>query len=213
VCYTRVNRMRTSPVLSILTIGFLPLAVSFAAPGDGAGRESLPSNAANAATAARSSSGDRSVSPAQPFVLRKVGYLATVGPVPLRFGAPTPDCNLRTPPRVPAQNKRTELGDTAEAMARTEAIETYRSLHGGLVPVPPGHASGGIPPGGPSNPFIEQGGISSGGNEVMEFFQQPPPEPDVQKRQNRFLFDPIFQAAPAPAPGNPPQSRATFRQN
>lgn len=202
--------MRTSIVLSILTIGFFPSVVSFAAPGEATGRESLP---AGGAAATRASSGDRSVSPTQPFVLRKVGYLATVGPVPLRFGAPTPDCNLRTPPRVPAQNKRPELSETAESMARTEAIETYRSLHGGLVPIPPGSTAGGIPAGGPSNPFNEQGGISSGGNEVLEFFQQPPPEPDVQKRQNRFLFDPIFQAAPAPAPGNPPQSRATFRQN
>ena len=186
------------------------MAASFAAPGDAAGREALPSNGG---AVPRAVSGDRSLSPAQPFVLRKVGYLATVGPVPLRFGAPTPDCNLRTPPRVPAHSKKSELSETAEAMARTEAIEVYRSLHGGVVPVPAGSAAGGLPPGGPTNPFSEQGGISSGGNEVMEFFQQPPPEPDVQKRQNRFLFDPIFQAAPAPAPGNPPQSRATFRQN
>lgn len=96
-------------------------------------------------------------------------------------------------------------------MARTEAIESYRSIFGRGIPVPPG-----APDGGPKVPdaFLDQGsGTGSGGpnSEVLEFFQQPPPDPDIQKRQNRFLFDPVFQAAKPPAPVTSPQSRATYR--
>jgi hypothetical protein len=62
---------------------------------------------------------------------------------------------------------------------------------------------------------MDQGNISTGSNEVLEFFQLPPPEPDVQKRQNRFLFDPLppFSAAQPPAAGTQPQSRATYQKN
>ena len=74
----------------------------------------------------------------------------------------------------------------------------------------------GSPEGGPKIPeaFLDAGaGLGSGGPnaEVLEFFQQPAPDPDIQKRQNRFLFDPVFQAAKPPAPTAAPESRATYR--
>ena len=145
-----------------------------------------------------------------PFVFRQVGYLATTGPAPMRFGPTTPGGSERTPPRV-ASSKKPELSRTAEAMARTEAIEAYRSIFGRGIPVPPGSVEGG-----PKVPdaFLDAGTGSGGGpnNEVLEFFQQPPPDPDTLKRQNRYLFDPVFQAARPPAGGNViPQSRATYR--
>jgi hypothetical protein len=65
------------------------------------------------------------------------------------------------------------------------------------------------------NGFLDQGNISTGSNEVLEFFQLPAPEPDVQKRRNRFLFDPLpaFSAAQPPAVGTQPTSRATYQKN
>jgi hypothetical protein len=168
--------------------------------------ESAPPGVAHAANTPH----EKSVAANYPFVFRQVGYLATTGPAPMRFGPATPGGSERTPPRV-AASKKPELSRTAEAMARTEAIEAYRSIFGRGIPVPPGSVEGGpkIP-----DAFLDQG--SGGGmganNEVLEFFQQPPPDPDAQRRHNRYLFDPVFQAARPPAVGGAiPQSRATYR--
>jgi hypothetical protein len=132
----------------------------------------------------------------------------------MRFGTPLPNGSERTPPRIVVA-KKPELSRTAEGMARTEAIETYRSIFGRGIPVPPGSPEGG--PKVPDSFFDSGSGGAPGGlnNEVLEFFQQPPPDADVQKRQNRFLFDPVFQSATPPtsvgtAPAAP-QSRATYR--
>ena len=35
-----------------------------------------------------------------PYIFRPVGYLATVGPAPMRLGPPAPMCSERTPPRL-----------------------------------------------------------------------------------------------------------------
>jgi hypothetical protein len=193
--------MRVSFLLSLLTLTLLPNPTGFALPGE---------NNPAAHSQGASSSQDKSVAAGYPFVYRQVGYLATSGPAPMRFGAPTPGGSDRTPPRI-AVAKKPELSRTAEGMARTEAIESYRSIFGRGRPVPAGS-----PEGGPKVPdaFFDSGnGLGTGGadSEVLEFFQQQAPEPDVQKRQNRFLFDPVFQAARPPAPSSIPQSRATYR--
>lgn len=226
--------MRFSFAHLLLTLGFLPVAQLFAVPGDGGlpGSAVAPdmASAQQAAAAAaaqgavpyappgsRPPAAERSQQGAPqgatyPYVYRQVGYLATLGPVPMRFGNPTPSANERTPPRVPVANKRPELSRLAESMAGTEAIEAYRSVHGRMVPVPEGAVPGGQTP---RSPFSEQGGISTGSNEVLEFFQQPLPDADVQKRQSRFLFDPVppFSSALPPANGAQPQSRATYQKN
>jgi hypothetical protein len=193
--------MRVSFLFSLLTLTLLSGSSGLALPGES--NPAGPSNGAN-------SSQDRSVAAGYPFVCRQVGYLATSGPAPMRFGAPTPGGSDRTPPRITVP-KKPELSRTAEGMARTEAIESYRSIFGRGLPVPAGS-----PEGGPKVPdaFFDTGsGLGSGGanSEVLEFFQQQAPEPDVQKRQNRFLFDPVFQAARPPSPPSAPQSRATYR--
>ena len=199
--------MRSPLVLSLLALGFLPAVAAFALPGENS-RESgsLP------ALRPPATSGDRGQAQVYPYVYRQAGYLGINGPLPMRFGPPSPSGNERTPPRVPFENKKPELSQTAEAMARTEAIETYRSIHGRTVPVPSGAVSGGIPA---PSAFMDQGNISTGSNEVLEFFQLPQPEPDVQKRQSRFLFDPLpsFSSAQPPTPGTQPPSRATYQKN
>ena len=193
--------MRASLLLSLLTLSLLPASLCLALPG-----ESSPAGPSQGANPSQ----DKSVSAGYPFVYRQVGYLATTGPAPMRFGAPTPGGSERTPPRITAP-KKPELSRTAEGMARTEAIESYRSIFGRGLPVPPG-----APDGGPKVPdaFFDTGsGLGTGGpnSEVLEFFQQPTQDPDVQKRQNRFLFDPVFQSAKPPALSTAPQSRATYR--
>lgn len=200
--------MRFSTVAFIFTVslGSLPVPVSslHAAP---EARDTFTAPPSGSVSASANAATDRSTSMGYPLTLRNVGYLATVGPAPMRFGAPSPSGNERTPPRVPVSNRRPELSDTAEGKARTEAIETYRSIFKGKVPIPEGSPESGIPA---PNPFLEQG-TGSTGNEIMEFFQQPSVEGDAQKRSNRFLFDPIFQSAQPPIPGTLPPSRATLR--
>lgn len=198
-------RMRTIFALSLLALGFIPVGSAFALPGENARDSGTP-------PAVRPPSVDRNQPQAYPYVYRQAGYLATMGPLPMRFGPASPTGNERTPPRVPFANKKHELSETAESLARTEAIETYRSIHGRLLPVPSGASPGGAVP---HSSFMEQGNISTGSNEVLEFFQLPPPEADVQKRQNRFLFDPVppFSSAQPPSAGTQPPSRATYQKN
>ncbi|RFC42142.1 MAG: hypothetical protein DVB28_002024 [Verrucomicrobia bacterium] len=197
--------MRTTFVLSLLAFGFIPLGSAFALPGENVRDTATPPSV-------RPPANERSQPQVYPYVYRKAGYLATMGPLPMRFGPASPNGNERTPPRVPFANKKHELSETAEALARTEAIETYRSVHGRLLPVPAGSSAGGVPA---NSSFMDQGNISTGSNEVLEFFQLPQPEPEVQKRQNRFLFDPVppFSAAQPPSLGTQPPSRATYQKN
>ena len=193
--------MRATFLISLLTFALVPGLQCLALPA-----ESSP----NPPPQAAGLPSERASSASYPFVYRQVGYLATTGPAPMRFGTPVPGGSERTPPRI-ALSKKPELSRTAEGMARTEAIESYRSIFGRGIPVPAGS-----PEGGPKIPeaFLDAGaGLGSGGPnaEVLEFFQQPAPDPDIQKRQNRFLFDPVFQAAKPPAPTAAPESRATYR--
>jgi hypothetical protein len=193
--------MRATFLIPLLTLTLLPGLSCLALPG-----ESSPTNASLGATGAT----EKPQAAAHPFVYRQVGYLAATGPAPMRFGAAVPGGSERTPPRITAA-KKPELSRTAEGMARTEAIESYRSIFGRGLPVPAGS-----PDGGPKIPeaFLDAGGGAGPGgpnSEVMEFFQQPVPDANIQKRQNRFLFDPVFQAAKPPASVAAPQSRATYR--
>ncbi len=201
-------KMRLPTFAYVLTVSLgslqLPSPVLFGAP---EARDSNVNPPSGGVVVSGATATDRSTSMAYPLTLRRVGYLATVGPVPMRFGPPSPSANERTPPRVPANNRRPELSETAEGKARTEAIETYRSIFKGKVPVPEGSPESGITA---PNPFLDQGS-GTGNSDILEFFQQPSVEGDAQKRSNRFLFDPIFQAAQPPIPGTLPPSRATLR--
>ena len=134
-----------------------------------------------------------------PFVYRQVGYLAAVGPAPLRFGPPSPGCNERTPPRVSATSKKAVSASTLPASPASLSM-TESSSAGSTT--------------------IITGGAASGSSEdLMNFFRPQEADPEVQRRRLRFLFDPVpgFQSAPPPVPVVPattaPPSRATYRQN
>lgn len=130
------------------------------------------------------------------FVYRQAGYLATVGPVPLRFGPPSPGCNERTPPRVATTTRKPSSNQQAAATAPAEVTPSAF--------VPTSITAGGEP----------RGNVSE---EAINFYRPQELDPEVQKRRMRFMFDPVqgFQMAPPPTstvPAAPaPQSRATLR--
>ncbi|MEK0446686.1 MAG: hypothetical protein RLZZ399_2007 [Verrucomicrobiota bacterium] len=134
-----------------------------------------------------------------PFVYRQVGYLATVGPAPLRFGPPSPGCNERTPPRVSPTSKK--AGAVSSATTSSPSVTVTDSYPSGAA-------------------TIITGGSAPGSSEdLINFFRPQEADPELQRRRLRFLFDPVpgFQSAPPPVPVTPattaPPSRATYRQN
>jgi hypothetical protein len=142
-----------------------------------------------------------------PYVFRPVGYLATVGPAPMRLGPPMPVCSERTPPRL-IEPKRPSV--------------TLQSTKPPQQPPGPTYSSGGgaYPPGGGPG-AMGQGGVDFNRppDEVMEFFQPQA----LTDQQRRLLLDPSFipappvrvaplMVAPQPIQAAPP-STATYNQN
>lgn len=143
-----------------------------------------------------------------PYIFRPVGYLATVGPAPMRLGPPVPVCSERTPPRL-IEPKRPSV--------------TLQSTRPPQQPPGPTYSSGGgaYPPGGGPGASAGQGGVDFNRppDEVMEFFQPQA----LTEQQRRLLLDPSFIPAPpvrvAPLMVAPqsiqtaPPSTATYNQN
>ena len=151
-----------------------------------------------------------------PYIFRPVGYLATVGPAPMRLGPPAPMCSERTPPRL-IEPKRPSV--------------TLQSTKPPQQPPGPTYSSGGVgalyaPGGGPANGAVNAAGAGQGTvdfnrppDEVMEFFQPQA----LNDQQRRLLLDPSFIPAPpvrvAPLIVPPqriqaaPPSTATYNQN
>lgn len=142
-----------------------------------------------------------------PYIFRPVGYLATVGPAPMRLGPPMPVCSERTPPRL-IEPKRPSV--------------TLQSTRPPQQPPGPTYSSGGAyPPGGGPGASAGQGGVDFNRppDEVMEFFQPQA----LTEQQRRLLLDPSFIPAPpvrvAPLMVAPqsiqtaPPSTATYNQN
>jgi hypothetical protein len=187
--------MRLLSALLLVTTGFSSSFLAFAGgvsePGQPA-RQGSQTSLFNAKPQGATSS---AVAGDSPFVYRQVGYLATVGPAPLRFGPPSPGCNERTPPRVASTSRKPIISQQPAA-----PIEVTPST---FVPT--------------SQSTEESRGSVT--EEAINFYRPQELDPEVQKRRMRFMFDPVqgFQAAPPPAstvpPAAAPQSRATFRQN
>jgi len=196
--------MRILSVLILATTGLASSLSAFAGglpdSGRDAGRDT--SKAPLYGTKAQSAVGN-GVPLESPFVYRQVGYLATVGPAPLRFGPAVPTCNERTPPRVattsrkPAATSQTTFQTTPPAEVTPSTATPTTIITGG------------------------DAGAGAGGNldEVINFFRPQEVDTEQQRRKLRFMFDPIqgFQSAPPPAsltpPASAPPSRATYRQN
>jgi hypothetical protein len=203
--------MRQVTLFSLLvaTVAFPSLVWAGGSSKSGKDRKGAAASAASGASgvapAAVGATG-RPLNPSDyPYAYRPIGYLGTVGPAPLRFTAATPLGNERTPPRVSASSKKPELSETSENMARTEAIEAYRSVFGRKVPVPAGSAPGGEVDPNFVGPERIHTSVSADEPGVMDFFPPPDQEGKAQERKLRFMFDPLFESATPPVPGVAPR--------
>ena len=141
-----------------------------------------------------------------PYVFRPVCYLATSGPVPLRFSVNAPECGDRRAPKLPAAAKKTpkpEVATTSDAPIPGLAREPAPS------PAPPQTATAtppAFPP--PANapvpkpPAVD---FSQFPADLVEAFKKGRETGDTRN----YLFDPIFQPA---LPDDLPKSKATSKE-
>jgi hypothetical protein len=138
-----------------------------------------------------------------PYVFRPVCYLATSGPVPLRFAVNPPDCGDRRPPKLTAaakSNPKPEIAATPDAPIPGIAPVTP-------TPIPPvTSAPPAFPP--PTNapapkpPAVD---FSQFPADLVEAFKKGREAGDSRN----YLFDPIFQPA---LPDDLPKSKATSKE-
>lgn len=141
-----------------------------------------------------------------PYVFRPVCYLATSGPVPLRFAVNPPDCGDRRPPKLTAAAKNTpkpEISATTDAPIPGIAKETSPAP----APIPPVTSTPpAFPP--PTNapapkpPAVD---FSQFPADLVEAFKKGREAGDSRN----YLFDPIFQPA---LPDDLPKSKATAKE-
>ncbi len=137
-----------------------------------------------------------------PYVFRPICYLATSGPVPLRFAVSPPDCGDRRPPKLPAAAKNTPKPEPAPAPIPPPAAEpapavtaTSEATPAPAYP-PPQNAPA------PKSPTVD---FSQFPIELVEAFKKGREGAETRN----YLFDPIFQPA---LPDDLPKSKATYRQ-
>jgi hypothetical protein len=139
-----------------------------------------------------------------PFVFRPECYLATAGPVPLRFAAAAPECHDRKAPALTPMAKGIPKEEPATAVEKSPA-----------APVPPPAAApdlsapAALDPAFPAPtdaqpPKTSTHDFSKVPDEVLEFFKNTEGRP----LRRDYLFDPIFQPA---LPNDLPKSKATYR--
>jgi hypothetical protein len=119
-----------------------------------------------------------------PYIFRPEPYLATNGPVQMRFGAPAPECPERFAPPLLQPSK-------AEAKPKADVAEPS--------PDKPGKQQGVAAP--PQRDL----NLKRIPDELMEFFSATEDRPVTRS----YLFDPIFQPA---LPVEAPKSKAEYEQ-
>ena len=130
-----------------------------------------------------------------PFIFKPEGYLASKGPLPMRFASAPPKCEQRQPPAPPVLVKKETPTDATDAfVAETKATSE---------PQPP--------PAGAGNTTVEvstkreQPDFSKVPDEVLDFFKNTEGRPV----RRAYLFDSIFQPV---TPDDLPKSKATSVQ-
>lgn len=127
-----------------------------------------------------------------PFIFKAEGYLASKGPLPMRFGNALPKCEQRQPPAPPVIAKK-------DAPAEASAVESKGT---GELPAPEETATT-ITMKAASK--MEQPDFSKVPDEVLDFFKNTEGRPV----RRAYLFDPIFQPV---TPDDLPKSKATSVQ-
>jgi hypothetical protein len=142
-----------------------------------------------------------------PYVFRPVCYLATSGPVPLRFAVSPPDCGDRRAPRLPPAAKHNPKPEVPAAPVTPPVIPGVEAEPvATTVPTPPTTAAPAFPP--PTNapvPKPSSVDFAQFPAELVEAFKKGR---DSAEARN-YLFDPIFQPA---LPDDLPKSKATYKE-
>lgn len=132
-----------------------------------------------------------------PFVFRAESYLATLGPVPMRFAPAPPYCEERNAPALTPAAKGAELfGPPASAKGSGPAPEAEPDDSAKVTHSTPGQTPA------PTRDEIDFGRVPS---EVLDFFKNNEGRPTKRS----YLFDPIFQPA---VPNEQPKSKVTSQQ-
>ena len=127
-----------------------------------------------------------------PFIFKADGYLASKGPLPMRFASAGPKCEQRQPPAPPVTAK-------TEPPANASASETK-------MPVGPSAAQEAAPTATiEASSKREQPDFTKVPDEVLDFFKNTEGRPV----RRAYLFDPIFQPV---TPDDLPKSKATSVQ-
>ena len=142
-----------------------------------------------------------------PYVFRPVCYLATSGPVPLRFTVAAPDCGERQAPKLPAAARNTPKPEISENPAAPIPGIATEPVH--ATPQPPPISST-TPPAfppptnapAPKPPAVD---FSQFPVELVEAFKKGRESAEARN----YLFDPIFQPA---LPDDLPKSKANFKE-
>ena len=127
-----------------------------------------------------------------PFVFKPDSYLASRGPLPMRFAAAGPSCEARRPPAPPSPAKP----DAAPEPSPTDAKPSAEAPPA----APPASAAPTEPPAKHEPPDF-----SKVPDEVLDFFKNTEGRPV----RRAYLFDPIFQPV---MPDELPKSKATSKQ-
>ena len=135
-----------------------------------------------------------------PYVFQPDCYLATKGPVPLRFSVAAPGCSQRSaPPLIEAAKGKEKAAAAAPAPAPatgTEVISTTAHPDAAYQPPVEKHEE--------EQP-ADAVDFKRAPEEVLEFFRNN----DGKAGKRIYLFDPIFQPV---LPNDLPKSKATYTQ-
>ena len=140
------------------------------------------------------------VAPRQPFkesvlyphIFRAEGYLASRGPLPMRFSAPAPQCEQRRPPAAPVIASKEVSPESSLPEVKLAAEPVAASAAPGITTME-------------STSKPVQPDFSKVPDEVLEFFKNTEGRPV----RRAYLFDPIFQPV---TPDDLPKSKATSVQ-
>jgi hypothetical protein len=142
-----------------------------------------------------------------PYVFRPICYLATSGPVPLRFSVAAPECGDRRAPKLTGgakTNPKPEpplvpvLPPVPPAAVEPAPVSSATSSSAGPAPAYPPPENAPAPK--PASVDFAQFPV-----ELVEAFKKGREGAETRN----YLFDPIFQPA---LPDDLPKSKATYRQ-
>ena len=122
-----------------------------------------------------------------PFVFKADGYLASKGPLPMRFGNAAPPCERRQPPAPPVIAKKEPPAETPLSETKSPA-ETHPQEAAPAITVEAASKR-------------EQPDFAKVPDEVLDFFKNTEGRPV----RRAYLFDPIFQPV---MPDELPKSKA-----